>query len=236
MTAISVRDAVERFTFAREEILKGGYRFFPDHSQSPLVIEREGYDACLFMYSVFFNDAVTAFLRGWRDLGAGATVKDIISYMGKKGDAAPSRGRMSPEETVETLKGEYLFIGTEARRVIVPLCVDVKPGGYVRGGLLHVLLNHYDKLPSTFAASQDKSLFPQSATVNEVLGALVSTVVEGIDEGSSARQLKLTAEVEVMTPDAREVLPYLLVAEKADASSLYRLVTFFPKRDRDVGA
>lgn len=230
VSKLAIHHLRNEYPFVSESVLQAGYRFWPDPESQPLIIVRDGNSPCIFMYSTYFNGAMMAILRSVRELGDEATVPKVVSLLHESEEIFPNQSGLSREELIVRLSAEYVFIGTEARRLIVPILGRIRKN-YVQRGLAHVLLYHHGRLPSIFAPSQNKSVFPGDPTINEILGAIVTVVVEGTELDSDDVRSMLSVPVKFTTPTYDNTDPYLLVADKADSEHVFILVTFYPDRD-----
>lgn len=217
---------VNKFPFAKEAILKSGYRFWPPSSQGCFKIEKQGCDDCAMCYSKYFNSATTALLRSVRAMDSSADIREVVNYLQCSEQIFPGQQDMEIPVLVERMAKEYVYIGTKHRRVITPLLKKIDENNYVKWGLLHILQRHYSSVSGL--GREKASLFPQNSTINEILGAILKAVVEGTEKASSDDRVRLTVPAE-MGPTPREGSePHLLVLEPTADADTFTTVTFFP--------
>lgn len=102
---------------------------------------------------------------------------------------------METKDVIRRISEGFVYIGTESRGVIVSILTEINKNNYVKWGLLHILQRHYDGIGDL--GFEKASLFPKDSTINEILGAIVKTVVEGEVESSKENRVRLTVPVKM---------------------------------------
>ena len=228
---IELTEFQDTFETIIPSVNKAEYAWWPDQSSGPYRIQCPNGDHVLFVYSQHFNTIMVTVLRHLYELGSSATAIKIIESLQSDHEFYMSdKGRISLEELIEGLSQKYFLLSYQNRNILVPVFTRIKEASnYVEGGLLHSLVYHYNEFPAVFAPGKDKTLFPGDATINEILGAMVKTLVEGEGEGENVLVLK--APVRMETPSYEGEGVYRLVAKRDQDDLPYILKTFFREKD-----
>jgi len=219
----------KEFPFVEKAILCSGYRYCLDTRSGPYLI-RMPRGKCAMCYSKYFNSSACALLRTTRDLGNNVSVSEIIEHARKSEQVFPYQEDMEAKDMIHRILKEYVYIGTESRGVIISMLAEINDNNYVKGGLLHILQRHYDGI-GHLGFKKAKSLFPQNSTINEVVGAIVKTIVEGEVKNSEDNRVRLTVPVSMGSLHSSKTEPYLLVMDKTAHPKTFSLITFFPESE-----
>jgi hypothetical protein len=160
-------------------------------------------------------------------MNSSADVGEVIEYVQQDESIFPGQSGMEVGDLIRRLSEEFVFIGTEKRGVITPMLTEIKKSNYVKCGLLHILQRHYEGI-GDLGFGKDASLFPQNSTINEILGAIVKTVVEGNVESLEGDRVCLTVPIKMGPSQSSEYEPYLLIVDKTNHPTTFSAVTFYP--------
>lgn len=201
----------------------------PDLENGPYVIEFEDQEKVLVMSSQYFWSIFLAISRFISDKNSvDYSLANLIKYLKHEHSLLPGQGEMTLVEFKDKLSKEYIFIGMRRFNIIAPVFQRLKKNKYIQGGILHVLAYHYKVYKDALAKNENKTLFPDHITINEIIGALISIAKNGTSEFQGDGKIKIKGKVKLDLPNHHNNADNCrLILEPIKQQKLMSLTTLF---------
>jgi len=156
------------------------------------------------------------------------TLSNILNVLYTDYSILPEQAKLTFNEFNKIISEEYIFIGTESYDIIIQ-SFDKITADYIKGGLLHVLTYHYQSYKDELVKPEEKTLFLKHTTINEILGAIISVILNGRVLTDNKNRRVLEGKVFMNLTEDSIFETYNLVIEKYKDENLYDLITFYRK-------
>jgi hypothetical protein len=154
------------------------------------------------------------------------TLSNISNVLYTDYSIIPKQDNLTLKEFKKLISEEYIFIGTESYDIIIQSFDEIN-SDYIKGGLLHVLTYHYQSYKDELVKPEKKTLFLKHTTINEILGAIISVILNGKVLTNNKNRRVLEGEVLMNLTKDSKVETYKLVIEQKEKT--HNLITFYRK-------